>query len=360
MDLKSLRTRIDKIDESLVRLLNDRIKTAKKISEYKRKKTINGNLYRPEREAELLARVTKLNHEIGSGMIDDELIRFFFTQVMSATFYLGGQLKIAYLGPNASYTHVAAIKRFGSKVEMLPVSDVAAIFSEVEKGEADFGVVPVENSTEGMVTHTLDSFVESPLEICSEVELKIKHCLLSSSADLKKIERIYSHPQSFGQCRKWLARNMPGVDLIEKNSNSRAACTALREKGAAAIASELAGHEYKLKVVRKNIQDSDDNTTRFLVIGRYSTKPTGKDKTSVVFSMKDEPGALDAMLTPFKKYNINLTKIESRPLKNKVWQYYFFIDLSGHKDEKNVKEALIELEKKSLMFKILGSYPKAR
>ena len=358
MALEPLRNKIDKIDEKLVKLLNDRIKVTKQISDVK-KKSGKGSLYRPEREAALLERVVKLNKEVGNGLIDDDLIRFFFTQVMSVTFYLGGQLKIAYLGPNASYTHSAAIKRFGKKVEMLWSSDVSTIFSEVDSEEADFGVVPVENSTEGMVTHTLDSFIESPLEICSEIELKIKHCLLSKTKDMKKIEKIYSHPQSLGQCRLWLQRNMPNVELIEKSSNSKAAQIAATEKNSAAIASELAAGEYKLKVLKKNIQDSNDNTTRFLVIGKYSTKPTGKDKTSVVFSMKDQPGALDAMLGPFKKHGINLTKIESRPLKNKTWQYYFFIDMLGHKNDKNVKQALKELENKAQMFKILGSYPKA-
>lgn len=359
MDLNSLRSKIDVIDENLVKLLNERIKVTKNISEYKQK-TEGGHLYRPEREAALLDRVTKLNHEHGNGMIDDELIRFFFTQVMSATFYLGGQLNIAYLGPVASYTHLAAIKRYGGKVNFLPMGDISSIFYAVEKGEADFGVVPIENSTEGMVTHTLDRFVESPLSICSEVELKIKHCLLSNEDSLDKIKKVFTHPQSLGQCREWLQRHLPKAELVAEASNSKAAKIAASKKGAAAIASEVAAEEYGLDILKKNIQDSNDNVTRFIVIGNYKTVSTKKDKTSVVFSMKDEPGALDKMLTPFKAHKINLTKIESRPLKNKLWQYYFFVDLEGHQNEKNIAAALEEVKDNSQMFKILGSYPKAR
>lgn len=359
MDLNSLRKKIDTIDEKLVKLLNQRIKVTKDISEFK-KKTEGGALYRPEREAALLDKVARLNKEVGNGLIDDELIRFFFTQIMSATFYLGGQLRIAYLGPLASYTHLAAIKRFGEKVDLMPAGDISSIFAEVESGEADFGVVPVENSTEGMVTHTLDRFIDSSLHICSEVELKIKHCLLSKEKKTDKITKVYTHPQSLGQCRGWLARHLPQAELIATTSNSRAAQIVKNEKGAAAIASEIAATEYKLNVLHKNIQDSNDNITRFLIVGNYVTKATKKDKTSVVFSMSDKPGALDEMLSPFKKHKINLTKIESRPLKNKVWQYYFFVDLLGHKDDKNIKSALSEVESNAQMFKILGSYPKAR
>lgn len=359
MDLNSLRGKIDKIDENLVKLLNERIKVTKNISEFKQK-TEGGHLYRPEREAALLDRVTKLNHELGNGLIDDELVRFFFTQVMSATFYLGGQLNIAYLGPIASYTHLAAIKRYGGKVNFLPMSDIGSIFSAVENGEADFGVVPIENSTQGMVTHTLDRFIESKLSICSEIELKIKHCLLSKEESMDNIKKVYTHPQSLAQCRSWLQRNLPKAELIAEASNSKAAQIAAGKKNVAAIASDVAADEYGLNILKKNIQDSNDNTTRFVVVGDYKTVSTKKDKTSVVFSMKDEPGALDKMLTPFKEHKINMTKIQSRPLKNKVWQYYFFVDLEGHQNEKNVAAALNEVQENSQMFRVLGSYPKAR
>jgi len=356
--LKRLRTRIDAIDEKLVKLLNERVSVTKQISSLK-KGTEKGALYRPEREAELLSRARKLNHQYGNGLIDDELISFFFTQVMSVTFQKSGQLRIAYLGPEGTYSHAAAIKRFGERVEFAHTNDIGAIFEVVEAKESDFGVVPVENSTEGIITHTFDRFIGSSLKICSELELKIVSCLMAKKGT-KDITKIYSHPQPLAQCRNFLRRNYPQAELIATSSTARAAEIVETEKNAACIGPELAAKLHALEVVKKGIQDSNDNITRFLIVGDYETKPTGHDKTSVVFSMPDRAGALDEMLSILKKANINMTKIESRPLKDKVWQYYFFVDVDGHRHDAHLAAALGELEKKAQLFKVLGSYPKAR
>ena len=356
--LKRLRTRIDAIDEKLVKLLNERVGVTKQISSLK-KGSDKGALYRPEREAELLARARKLNRQFGEGLIDDELISFFFTQVMSVTFQKSGQLRIAYLGPEGTYSHLAAIKRFGERVEFAHTNDIGTIFETVEAKEADYGVVPVENSTEGIITHTFDRFVSSPLKICSELELRIVSCLMTKKGT-KEITKIYSHPQPLAQCRNFLRRNYPHAELIATSSTAKAASIVESEAGAACIGPDLAAKLHGLELVKRGIQDSNDNITRFLVVGDYETKPTGHDKTSIVFSMPDRVGALDEMLGVLKKASINMTKIESRPLKDKVWQYYFFVDVDGHRADAHVASALADLEKKAQVFKVLGSYPKAR
>ncbi|MBN2119428.1 MAG: prephenate dehydratase [Candidatus Omnitrophica bacterium] len=352
MELKKLRKRIDLLDKKLVDVITERVKVALKISDFKRNKNIHP--YSPEREAEVLRRIRRLN----PGIIDDEVFEFLFTQIMSITFSLSTPLKIAYLGPKATFTHLAAIKKFGEKVEFIPSSDITSLFSAVENTEVNFGVVPIENSTEGVVTHTLDMFMDSNLHICSEVVLKITHHLLASTP-ISKVKKIYSHPHVFPQCRKWLARHMASAILIPVETTAKAAEMVKRKKDSACIASEACSRIYNLKILARNIQDSSGNITRFLVIGKYITRPTGHDKTSILFSVKDRVGALHDMLVPFKKNRINLTKIESRPSKKKPWEYYFFVDFQGHHEDKKVKQALRELEKKCHFVNILGSYPKA-
>ncbi len=351
MELKKLRKRIDLLDKKLVEIINQRVKIALEIAQIKRKKGLS--FYSPEREAQVLKRIKKLN----PGVIPDETLEFLFTQIMSVTFSLSSPLKIGYLGPEATFTHLAAIKKFGDKVKFLPYSDIPSIFWAVENKEVDFGVVPIENSTEGVVTHTLDMFIDSDLNICSEVVLKVIHHLLGNTT-LKKIKKVYSHPQVFSQCRNWLQKHLSSKELIPTPTTAKAAQIIQKKKDSACIASEACAKLYNLKVLVKNIQDSSGNITRFLVIGQYLTKPSGDDKTSILFSVKDRVGALHDMLVPFKKYRINLTKIESRPSKRKAWEYYFFVDFQGHREDKRVKLALKELEKKCNFLKILGSYPR--
>lgn len=351
-NLNKLRQKIDLLDKKIVLLLSERIKTALKISEIKEEKGLS--FYSPEREAQILRRIKKLN----PGIIPDETLEFLFTQIMSVTLSLSSTLKIAYLGPPATFTHLAALKKFGDKVELLPLDNIEEIFKWVENDKAYFGVVPVENSLEGAVTHTLDMFIDYNLKICSEIIIVVRHHLLSRSS-LDKIKRVYSHHQVFGQCKKWLQENLSDREFISVQSTAKAAEIASSCKYTACIASEAAARVYKLKILANNIQDFSDNVTRFLVIGKYVTQSTGKDKTSLLFSVKDRVGALHDMLVPFKKNRINLTKIESRPSKRKPWEYYFFVDLEGHIKDKKVKEALEELEQKCNFLKVLGSYPQA-
>jgi chorismate mutase/prephenate dehydratase len=275
---------------------------------------------------------------------------------MSASLALEKPLKIAYMGPEASFSHLAALKKFGTQVGYLPCHTIADVFLEIERDGADYGVVPIENSIEGAVTHTLDMLVDSDLKICSQLILNVEHNLLSKAAK-SAIKRVYSNPQVFGQCRLWLQENLPGVEQVEVTSTTRAAQIAAKEKGSAAIASTLAGEVYRLKAVARGIEDSPHNITRFLVIGKTPSGRTGCDRTSILFSIKDKVGALHDMLLPFKKYKINLTKIESRPSKKKAWDYYFFVDLAGHCSEVKGMKALWELEARCKFLKVLGSYP---
>jgi chorismate mutase/prephenate dehydratase len=277
---------------------------------------------------------------------------------MSGARALQKRPKIAYLGPEATFTHIAAIKRFGSAVEYIKTDSITDVFTEVERRRADFGVVPIENSTEGAVNHTLDMFMESDLKICSEVVLEIEHNLLSKGS-LSSIKKVYSNPQVLGQCRLWLEANLAQVELIPVSSTTKAAQIAAKGKTSAAIASKVAAERYGLKILAESIEDSPHNITRFLVIGKADVEPTGNDKTSIMFSVKDRVGVLHDMLGPFKRNRINLTKIESRPSKKQPWKYYFFVDMQGHIKDKKVRQALGELEKYCAYLKQLGSYPAA-
>lgn len=350
MNLKNLRRQIDSIDKNIVRLLNARAKIGSSIGSLKRSWGLA--VYSPDREREVLSKIKALNQ----GPLSPGALEAIYREVMSCSLSMGKPPRIAYLGPEATFTHLAAIKRFGSQVEYLPCNSITDVFTEVEKENADYGVVPIENSIEGAVSHTLDMFVDSDLKICAQVILYVSHNLLANCPKAK-IRRIYSNPQVFGQCRIWLQENLARAEKIDVFSTTQAAQIARKEKSSACIASLLAARTYKLKVVARDIEDSPHNITRFLVIGKADVKRTGTDRTSVIFSIKDKVGALQDMLMPFKKYKINLTKIESRPSKKKAWDYYFFLDLEGHRDTPKVKKALSELENKCRFLKVLGSYP---
>jgi len=350
MKLTSLRKKIDNIDSQIVLLLNKRASVAKDVGTLKNRS--GSGIYMSDREAQIYKNILRQN----KGPMSDKALAAIYREVMSSSFALEKNLNIAFWGPEASFTHLAAIKKFGSQVEYSSCDSITDVFREVEVSRADYGVAPVENSTEGAVSHTLDMFINSDLKICSEVMLDISHNLIGKGS-IKSVKRVYSNPNVFGQCRGWLDSHLHEAGLVEVSTTSRASEIASREKGSCAIANILAAKKYKLKVLARNIEDSPNNITRFLVIGQYMPLPTGKDKTSIVFSCKDRVGVLHDMLVPFKKNKVNLTKIESRPSKKKVWEYYFFIDIMGHCQDENVKKALKGLEGHGTYFKILGSYP---
>ncbi|MEW6095311.1 MAG: prephenate dehydratase [bacterium] len=348
-ELNKFREKIDEIDDQILELLNRRVEIAKEIGKFKRKRGIEA--YQPDREREVYDRLCKKN----KGLFPNKTLKVLYREIMSASRAWEEPLKIAYLGPEATFTHQAALEKFGASCEFIPKKSISEIFDEVESGRANYGVVPIENSSEGVITHTLDMFIDSELKICSEIILKISQNLLSNN-HLEDIKRVYYHVQSFAQSRSWLENNLPNVEYIEVSSTAEAARRAAQEN-CAAIASELAANIYNLNIVIKGIETGKENYTRFLVIGREVSAPTGNDKTSILFSIKDRVGALHDMLIPFAKHGINLTKIESRPSRKQVWEYIFFLDLQGHVKDENVKEALSELENLCLFLKLLGSYP---
>lgn len=350
MSLQELRKKIDSIDKKIIELLSMRARVTQGVAQLKR--ASGASIYAPEREREVLKKVAYLN----KGPMKTGALEAIYREIMSASLSLEKSLKIAYLGPQATFSHLAAIKRFGSQVEYVPCDSVGDVFSLVEKGGADYGVVPVENSVEGMVTHTLDMFIDSDLLVCAQIVLDITHNLLAN-CPLSSIKRVYSKLEVFGQCRRWLQTNLPAAEIIEVSSTTRAAVIAEKEKHSACIASSLAASVYGLHIIAEAIEDSPHNITRFLVIGNTVAKPTGNDRTSILFSVKDKVGALHDMLAPFRKNGINLTKIESRPSKKKAWDYYFFVDLEGHQDNPGVGKALEELQNHCIFLKILGSYP---
>ena len=353
MELKSLRKAIDSIDSRILKLLNERAEVTLKVGRIKSRS--KQSIYVPDRESEVYKRLAENN----KGPLSKDAVKAIYREVMSSALSMEKPLTIAYLGPEFTFTHLASMEKFGASVDYASCNTITAVFDEVEKGRADYGVVPIENSVEGAVNHTLDMFIDSDLKICSEIYLEISHSLLSREADKNKIKKIYSKDQVFGQCRLWLEDHLPNVALVEVASTARAADMASKEKGVACIASELAAEKYHLKVLHRSIEDSSHNVTRFLVIGRTEARQTRKDKTSIMFSLKDRVGALHGILIPFKHYGINLTKIESRPSKVKAWKYYFFVDMEGHHLDKKVSKALAILKKSTTYLKILGSYPAA-
>ena len=351
MQLEDLRRHIDEIDSKLVDLLNQRAKKVLEIARVKKKE--RKGYYSAGRERKILERLIEQN----KGPLPDEAVGEIIRLILKSSLSLEKRLKVVYFGPPATFTHLAAIKNFGEKADLVPARSISQIFAKVEKKQADFGVVPIENSTEGVVNHTLDMFLDSDLKICAEIILEISHQLLGKG-DLKGVERVYSHPQALAQCRDWLEENLPTARLLEVESTARAAQRAAKEKDSAAIASDVAASLYGVNTIASHIEDRPSNYTRFLVIGRDYSERSGQDKTSILFSIKDRVGALYDMLSPFKNHAINLTKIESRPTKRKAWEYVFFLDFIGHKDEEEVRKALAELEEKCFFLKILGSYPK--
>jgi chorismate mutase/prephenate dehydratase len=356
MNLGPLRDKIDVLDLRIVELINERLALVAEIGRIKR--GAGGEIYVPEREDAVVRTVCAHNQ----GPIKNEALRAIYREIMSAAIALEKPLLVAYLGPEATNTHVAAMKKFGSSVDYHAMATIADIFTAVEKGEADVAVIPIENSTEGSVRETLDSFVESDLKIVAQLYLEITHALISLSP-LDKIERVYSKDQALGQCRSWLQRHVPHAQLVDAPSTTRAVEIAREDPAAAAVASELAAEHYGVPVVARNIQDRSDNTTRFFVLGRKPAGPVGagKDMTSFLVSLGDEAashsGALLKMLMPLAERGINLSKIESRPSKKRPWDYYFFLDVSGHYEDPAMKAALAELKRFCPLVKWLGSYP---
>lgn len=346
------RKRIDALDQELVRLLNERAQAVVKIGQLKREK--GDGAYSPAREKEVFQRIKGLS----KGPFPADGLTAVYREIMSASIALERETRIAYLGPEATFTHLAARGRFGGSVVYQPHETVADIFRAVQNEQANYGVVPIENSTEGAVTHTMDQLVDTQLKICAEIYLPVKHHLLANCAR-KEIQQIYSHPQVFGQCRLWLSENMRQVELLPVSSTARAAAKAAQEPHSAAIASALAVDLYGIDIVEQNIQDRSDNITRFLVVGKQSSPPTGDDKTSIFFAIKHKVGALYEALGVLRKFGINMTRIESRPSRQKAWEYYFFVDFEGHVEDQHVKDAIAGFSEHCLLMHVLGSYPRA-
>jgi chorismate mutase/prephenate dehydratase len=353
MTLAELRQAIDRCDSQIVQLLNERTQYVLAIGELKRAE--GREIYAPQRERAVLQRVCKAN----KGPITNESLQHIYREIMSSALALEKPMTIAYFGPEATFTHQAAIRRFGSSVRYAAMKTIADVFTEVGRNRADYGVVPVENSTEGVVTHTLDMFVDSELKIVAQIILPIQHCLLSKVTRREEIKRLYSHPQALAQCRQWVQLHLPNAEVIEASSTTRAAELAARGRKSAAIASLLAAERYSLRVLEMDIQDNTNNATRFLVLGRQCGAATGKDRTSLIFSVADEVGSLHRALAPLSKHQINMTRIESRPSKRKAWAYFFFVDVQGHAEDPELAAALKELSAQCSFVKVLGSYPDA-
>ncbi|MEZ5544757.1 MAG: prephenate dehydratase [Lysobacteraceae bacterium] len=354
--LAQVRERIDAIDQQIQSLIAERAQFALQVGKAKGKLAAAVDYYRPEREAQVLRMVVDRNQ----GPLSDEVLVHVFREIMSACLAQQEPLKIGYLGPEGTFSQQAVLKHFGRSAHGLPLSSIEEVFQEVEAGNADFGVVPVENSGQGTIQVTLDMFLTSNLKICGEVELRVHQFLMSRSGRIEDIERIYAHPQSFAQTAGWLRANLPKIEKIPVSSNAEGARRARSADDAAAIGGESAAHVYGLKkVIMKPIQDDKDNTTRFLVIGRSIFPPSGHDRTSVLVFIHDKPGALFDVLSPFARHGISMNRIESRPSHNAKWEYAFFIDLAGHVDNEAMKLSLSELAAHAATVKVLGSYPVA-
>lgn len=353
MHVAELRKKIDALDRRLVGLLNARARVAVQIG--KLKQVRESEVYVPAREKAVLAHVHRANH----GPLGQEAIAAIYREIMSAALALERRLQVAYFGPATTFTHQAARLRFGTSVDYVSGETIGDVFENVRKSQADYGVVPIENSTEGAVTHTLDEFVQTPLRICAEIYLPISHHLMAAGPR-RGIRRVVSHSQVLAQCRNWLHAEMPGVEIVPVTSTARAAEMAVQDRHVAAIGSILAAEHYHLRELAADIQDLSGNTTRFLVIGKSFGSPTGDDKTSIFFAVKHKAGALHSALGSFKKYRLNMTKIESRPNKLKAWEYLFFVDIEGHVEEQRVRNALRDLERHCTLMTVLGAYPRAR
>ncbi len=353
--LADIRRRIDSLDEQIQILISDRARCAEEVARIKRAAGAVHDFYRPEREAEILRRVMARNN----GPLAAETMARLFREIMSACLALQHPKKVAFLGPIGTYAQAAALKHFGHGVETVPLGAIDEVFREVESGQAPFGVVPIENSTEGVITHTHDLFVRSPLKICGEIHLRIHHQLMGLAGELKQIQRVYTHQQTLAQCREWLDRNVPQAERLAISSNAEGARRAQGDNQAAAIASVAAAEIYGLPILAANIEDEPDNTTRFLVIGQADAPPSGEDKTSILLSARNKAGALVHLLQPFAHHGVSMTRIESRPSRQGIWEYVFFIDLDGHQRDPAVNLALQEVAAEASFLKVLGSYPKA-
>lgn len=347
--LKNLREEIDAIDLEVLSLISRRARLAREIGHVK-----NGTIYRPEREAQVLRRLAERN----PGPLSEETVARLFVEIISACRALEDGLKIAYLGPEGTFSQQAAIKHFGQEANTLACPSIDDIFRAVESGNANYGVVPVENTTGGSIPRTLDLLLKSQLKICSEINLRVHQNLLGR--DISKIEKIYSHAQSLSQCREWLNQNLPGIPRMEVSSNAEAARLASIDEKSGAIAGELAAEHYRLSILARHIEDEPNNTTRFLVLGKEDASPSGCDKTSLVFSAKNRPGAVHDLLSPFATYGVSMTKFESRPSGAGLWEYNFFVDIEGHKNDPHVAAALRALDEKAAFLKLFGSYPCAK
>lgn len=351
--IHDLRHKIDKIDDQLLKLINRRAALAIQIGKEKSRHDQTRHFHVPQREQEILKRLKENNR----GPFPGQSVELVFREIFSATLALEKPLKTAFLGPETTFSHQAAVRHFGRSAIFSSCSNIESVFSEVEQGNCDYGVVPVENSIEGVINLTLDRFADSPLLICDEIQLEIVLCLLSHTEDRKKIKRLYSHPQPLAQCRGWLNRRLPGVEQVPTSSTAQAAQLAQKNKNSAAIAGSLAAEVYRLKVLERGIQDQSENFTRFLVIGKEKAKRAKRNKTSIVFSIKDEAGSLLKTLQLFARHKINLTKVQSRPLRNRPWEYLFYIDFIGHIEDQNVARVIQTLRKRCLFLRVLGSFP---
>lgn len=353
LDTQTLRQQIDTTDEQILALINRRLELARQIGELKNRAELA--VLDPKREKEVFDHLRRLNQ----GPLTDEGLRNIFREIISAARQIQRPLSVAFLGPEATFTHLAALKKFGRSTEFQPLTTISEVFLAVEKGNQHLGVVPIENSTEGIVNETVDQLVETRLQICGEIYLEISHDLISRSGQIQDVEIIYTHPHALAQCRNWLRRHLPGIPVIEVSSTGLAARKAAQNPNSAAIASSFAASLYELQVVASHIEDHRENATHFFIIGPYRPGATGSDKTSLLFAVEDTPGALYKMLRPLAARQINMTRIVSRPMKTVAWRYLFFVDLDGHRDDPEVAAALAEMEEMSVFFKILGSFPKA-
>ena len=356
-DLNKLRSKIDAVDEQLHALISQRAQLAQQAGISKHADGHTVDFYRPEREAEVLRLALARNQ---GPLRNEEIVRL-FREIMSACLAQEEPLKVAFLGPEGTFTQQAVFSHFGHSVRALALPTVDEVFQEVEAGNADFGVVAIENSSEGTITNTLDRFLTSPLHICGEVELRIHHCLMGKMDALTRVLRVCSHSQALAQCRGWLDEHLPDAERVPVASNAEGARRARDEQGSAAIAGETAAEVYGLNILVHEIEDRADNATRFLVIGRKLLRPSGADRTTLLLSIGDtqSPGALHRLLEPLARYGISMTRIESRPSRRRKWDYVFFIDIEGHAEDEGVRKALAALKKRASLFRVLGSYPRA-
>lgn len=353
-DLAPLRKSIDGVDDQIIELLNRRARLAQEVGSVKLKH--NMRAYAPDRERALLDRLASRN----PGPLSEDSLRLIYKEIISASLALECPLEVSYLGPEATFTHEATKYHFGMSARLHACRTIPDVFNDIERRRGEYGVVPIENSSEGVVNHTLDMFMTSDLHICAEVLLEVSHHLLCRSGEVSGITKVYSHPQAIEQCRKWLDANLPGVPLIDVSSSARAAQLAAEDSGAGALASDLAASIYGLQIAASNLEDLSGNLTRFLVIGRDAPEPTGNDRTSVMFALKDEPGILFQALKCFADRDINMSRIESRPSRRRAWEYLFFIDVVGHQQDPALSQAIAALTEACVFIKVLGSYPQGK